>query len=131
MGKRTDEEEYRQQGRAGKGIIAMNITEKTGKLVGLKVANGSEDLMLIRDDGIVIRIPVSTISVISRNTQGVRLMRVDGGHRVASVALAPHNDDEPAKPEGEDETPADIGFEPAEIAEEPAETPETLPEENE
>ena len=126
MGKRTDEEEYRQQGRAGKGIIAMNITEKTGKLVGLKVATGSEDLMLIRDDGIVIRIPVSAISVISRNTQGVRLMRVDGGHRVASVALAPHNDDEPAKPEEDDadETPAEIGFEPMEIAEETAETPE-------
>ncbi|MBR6006677.1 MAG: DNA gyrase subunit A, partial [Clostridia bacterium] len=109
MGKRTDEEEYRQQGRAGKGIIAMNITEKTGKLVGLKVATGSEDLMLIRDDGIVIRIPVSAISVISRNTQGIRLMRVDGGHRVASVALAPHNDDEPEKPESEGEShePAD------------------------
>ena len=102
MGKRTDEEEYRQQGRAGKGIIAMNITEKTGKLICLKVASGNEDLMLIRDDGIVIRIPVSAISVISRNTQGVRLMRIDGEHRVASVALAPHNDDEPEKPEGEE-----------------------------
>ncbi len=132
MGKRTDEEEYRQQGRAGKGIIAMNITEKTGKLVCLKVATGSEDLMLIRDDGIVIRIPVSTISVISRNTQGVRLMRVDGGHRVASVALAPHNDEEPEKnAESEElaapfadepgEAPAKIGFEPMELSETPEE----------
>ena len=95
MGKRTDEEAYRSQGRAGKGIIAMNITEKTGKLVCLKVANGDEDLMLIRDDGIVIRTPLSNLSVISRNTQGVRLMRIDGEHRVASVALAPHNDEEP------------------------------------
>jgi len=97
MGKRTDEEAYRSQGRAGKGIIAMNITEKTGKLVCLKVAEGNEDLMLIRDDGIVIRTPLSTLSVISRNTQGVRLMRIDGDHRVASVALAPHNDDEPGE----------------------------------
>ena len=113
MGKRTDEEEYRQQGRAGKGIIAMNITEKTGKLVGLKVANGSEDLMLIRDDGIVIRIPVSTISLISRNTQGVRLMRIDGEHWVASVALAPHNDDEPEK-SGETEPASDATAEPGE-----------------
>ena len=53
--------------------------------------------MLIRDDGVVIRVPVDTISVISRNTQGVRLMKIDEGHRVASVALAPHNDDEPQK----------------------------------
>jgi DNA gyrase subunit A len=105
MGKRTDEAEYRQQGRAGKGIIAMNITEKTGKLVGLKVASGNEDIMLIRDDGIVIRIPVGSISVISRNTQGVRLMRIDGEHRVASFALAPHNDDEPER-EGEPLSPA-------------------------
>lgn len=95
MGKRTDAEAYRIQGRAGKGIIAMNITEKTGKLVCLKVSEGNEDLMLIRDDGVVIRVPIDTISVISRNTQGVRLMKIDEGHRVASVALAPHNDDEP------------------------------------
>ena len=97
MGKRTEEDAYRVQGRAGKGIIAMNITEKTGKLVCLKVSEGNEDLMLIRDDGVVIRVPVDTISVISRNTQGVRLMKIDEGHRVASVTLAPHNDDEPQK----------------------------------
>lgn len=93
MGKRTPEDAYRTQGRAGRGIIAMNITEKTGKLVCLKVVKGDEDLMLIRDDGIVIRMPVDTISVISRNTQGVRLMRIDGEHRVASVALAQHNEE--------------------------------------
>ena len=94
-----EEDAYRVQGRAGKGIIAMNITEKTGKLVCLKVSEGNRtcDLTLIRDDGVVIRVPVDTISVISRNTQGVRLMKIDEGHRVASVALAPHNDDEPQK----------------------------------
>ena len=108
MGKRTDEEAYRSQGRAGKGIIAMNITEKTGKLVCLKVADGTEDLMLIRDDGIVIRTPLSTISVISRNTQGVRLMRIDGDHRVASVALAPHNDEEPGTESAENAENAEI-----------------------
>lgn len=106
MGKRTEEDAYRVQGRAGKGIIAMNITEKTGKLVCLKVSEGNEDLMLIRDDGVVIRVPVDTISVISRNTQGVRLMKIDEGHRVASVALAPHNDDEPQK--GGEESDSEI-----------------------
>lgn len=113
MGKRTDAEAYRIQGRAGKGIIAMNITEKTGKLVCLKVSEGNEDLMLIRDDGVVIRVPIDTISVISRNTQGVRLMKIDEGHRVASVALAPHNDDEPQQ-DGEadgDEPTADAADE--------------------
>ena len=60
--------------------------------------------MLIRDDGVVIRVPVDTISVISRNTQGVRLMKIDEGHRVASVALAPHNDDEPQKGGGKSPT---------------------------
>ena len=102
MGKRTPEEAYRSQSRAGKGIIAMNITEKTGKLVCLKVVDGSEDLMLIRDDGVVIRMPVDTISIISRNTQGVKLMRIDEGRRVASVALAPKSAD---SAEDAEETP--------------------------
>ena len=120
MGKRTEEDAYRVQGRAGKGIIAMNITEKTGKLVCLKVSEGYEDLMLIRDDGVVIRVPVDTISVISRNTQGVRLMKIDEGHRVASVALAPHNDDEPQK--GGEESDGEISN-----ANENADSAETAP----
>lgn len=131
MGKRTEEDAYRVQGRAGKGIIAMNITEKTGKLVCLKVSEGNEDLMLIRDDGVVIRVPVDTISVISRNTQGVRLMKIDEGHRVASVALAPHNDDEPQK--GGEESDGEISNANADAAEtapsdtaENSDTPEDL-----
>lgn len=131
MGKRTEEDAYRVQGRAGKGIIAMNITEKTGKLVCLKVSEGNEDLMLIRDDGVVIRVPVDTISVISRNTQGVRLMKIDEGHRVASVALAPHNDDEPQK--GGEESDGEISNANADSAEtapsdtaENSDTPEDL-----
>lgn len=94
MGKRTSEDAYRLQSRAGKGVIAMNITEKTGKLVCLKVVDGSEDLMLIRDDGVVIRMPVDSISIISRNTQGVKLMRIEEGRRVASVALAPRSQEQ-------------------------------------
>lgn len=131
MGKRTEEDAYRVQGRAGKGIIAINITEKTGKLVCLKVSEGNEDLMLIRDDGVVIRVPVDTISVISRNTQGVRLMKIDEGHRVASVALAPHNDDEPQK--GGEESDGEISNANADSAEtapsdtaENSDTPEDL-----
>lgn len=102
MGKRTPEDAYRLQSRAGKGVIAMNITEKTGKLVCLKVVDGTEDLMLIRDDGVVIRMPVDSISVISRNTQGVRLMRIEEGRRVASVALAPRSQEQQNVREADD-----------------------------
>lgn len=87
--------------------------------------------MLIRDDGVVIRVPVDTISVISRNTQGVRLMKIDEGHRVASVALAPHNDDEPQK--GGEESDGEISNTNADSAEtapsdtaENSDTPEDL-----
>ncbi len=94
MGKRTPEDQYRSQSRGGKGIIATAITEKTGELACMKLCDGTEDIMLIRDDGTIIRMPVEQISVISRNTQGVRLMRVDEGTRVVSVALVPHDDGE-------------------------------------
>jgi DNA gyrase subunit A len=91
MGKCTPEDAYRGQRRGGKGIIAMNINDKTGPLVGLKMISGDEDIMLIRDDGTVIRMPAEQISTnVNRNTQGVRLMRVDEGTRVVSVAVAPH-----------------------------------------
>ncbi len=90
MGKRTPEDAYRGQKRGGKGIIAMQITEKTGDLCGIAMVTGDEDLLLIRDDGMVIRMPVEQISQLaSRGTQGVRLMRADGGTRVVSIAIAP------------------------------------------
>ncbi|MBQ3201618.1 MAG: DNA gyrase subunit A [Clostridia bacterium] len=92
MGKRTPEEQYRCQNRGGKGIIATAITEKTGALSCMRICDGSEDIMLIRDDGTIIRMSVNEISVTSRNTQGVRLMRVNEGTRVTSVALVPHDE---------------------------------------
>ena len=94
MGKRTEEEQYRQQGRGGKGIMAMSLTERTGSLACLKMTTDEQDVMLVRDDGTVIRTPASQIPVIGRATQGVRLMRVDEGTRIACVALAPHGEEE-------------------------------------
>ncbi len=93
MGKRTPEEEYRTQSRGGKGIIAMALSEKTGDLVCMKSVGGDEeeDVMIISSEGTLIRLPVGQISEISRNTQGVRLMRT--ADRVASVAIVPHVDD--------------------------------------
>ena len=87
-GKRTDIEEYRLQQRGGKGIKAMNLTEKTGKLAAQLLVHDEEDLMIITIDGTVIRTPVSSISVLGRNTQGVRLMRVGEDSKVICVARA-------------------------------------------
>ena len=87
-GKRTDIEEYRVQSRAGKGIRAMNLTAKTGRLTCQLLAHESEDILLITDDGTVIRMPVDSISTFGRNTQGVRLMRVAEGSKVVGVARA-------------------------------------------
>ncbi len=93
-GKRTEIDEYRIQSRAGKGIKAMNLTDKTGLLAGQLLVHEGEDLLLITDDGIIIRTPVSAISVQGRNTQGVRIMRVEEGARVVCVARAEPEDDE-------------------------------------
>jgi DNA gyrase subunit A len=101
MGKRTPEEQYPLQGRGGKGVIAMAITDKTGPLACMKICRGDEDVMMIRDDGTVIRVPVDQISLISRNTQGVKLMRVDDDSRVVSVALLPHEEGETVSEETE------------------------------
>ncbi|NCB31062.1 MAG: DNA gyrase subunit A, partial [Clostridia bacterium] len=99
MGKRTDESEYRCQRRAGRGLIATNLTEKTGELVCMKMVDGSEDVIMIRDDGTVIRMPVEQISVFGRNTQGVKLMQVPEGARVASVAIVPPSEEEESESE--------------------------------
>ncbi|MBQ3668831.1 MAG: DNA gyrase subunit A [Clostridia bacterium] len=84
-GKRTSLDEFRVQSRAGKGIKAMQITEKTGRLAAQLLVSEDEDLMLITVDGTIIRIPVSSISVQGRSTQGVRLMKV-GDSKIIRVA---------------------------------------------
>ena len=94
FGKRTDTDDYRLQGRAGKGIKAGNFTEETGNLVGLKLTSADDDIIMIADTGIMIRIHTSDISKIGRNTKGVRLMRIKGEGKVAAVALTPHEEEE-------------------------------------
>lgn len=86
-GKRTAVSEYRIQQRGGKGIINMKVTEKTGAVVGLKVVHPEQELMLITTGGIVIRTNVDEISVISRNTQGVKVIKTEEGDRVASLGV--------------------------------------------
>lgn len=88
MGKRTRVEEFKRQNRAGKGVLCYKVTERTGKLVGFKLVDDNREVMLITDEGIVIRIAVSDVSIIGRNTSGVKLMDIDAesGVRVASIA---------------------------------------------
>ncbi len=94
-GKRTELDEYRVQSRGGKGLIAMRLTEKTGQMAAQLVARPEMDILLITDDGIIIRTPVDSISVTGRATQGVRLMRVAEGSQVVGVALAEPDEEEP------------------------------------
>ena len=98
-GKLTEIDEYRVQSRGGKGIKAMNLTSKTGRLTCQLLADEAEDILLITDDGTIIRTPVSSISTLSRNTQGVRLMRVAEDSKVISVARAEAEEDEPEEAE--------------------------------
>ena len=100
-GKRTELDEYRVQSRGGKGIKAMNLTAKVGQLAGQLLVHDDEDILLITDDGTIIRMPVADISVLGRNTQGVRLMRVEEGCRVVCVARAEAEED--AEEESSDE----------------------------
>src|SRR5207247_5993655 len=85
-GKRTEMDEYRQTHRGGKGIITMKTTDKTGPVVGVRMVTDDDDIMLITDGGKVIRTPVKGISVIGRNTQGVRLIDLAEGEKVVGVA---------------------------------------------
>ncbi|GLC90126.1 DNA gyrase subunit A [Lysinibacillus piscis] len=85
-GKRTSEEEYRLQSRGGLGLKTIQITDKNGPMVAVKTVNGSEDLMLITINGMLIRMDVSDISQIGRSTQGVRLIRLGDEELVATVA---------------------------------------------
>ena len=102
-GKRTAIEEYRLQSRAGKGIKAMNLTDKTGGLAGQLLVRSDEDILIITDDGTIIRTPVDSIPLHGRATQGVRLMRVAEGSRIMSIERAEQEPEEDELlPEGEE-----------------------------
>jgi DNA gyrase subunit A len=93
-GKRSELEEYRSQNRAGLGLIDIKTTERNGQVVGAVKVTTGDRIMLVTDTGRAIQIPADSISQIGRNTQGVRLMRVDEGERVVSVARLAELDEE-------------------------------------
>jgi DNA gyrase subunit A len=99
-GKRTSIDSYTLQNRGGQGMANYKINEKTGPLAGMRVVNEDDDIMIISDDGTMIRMPASDISVYGRDTSGVKVMRVDEGVKVISVArIKP----EPESEDDEDE----------------------------
>ncbi|MBE0600590.1 MAG: DNA gyrase subunit A, partial [Firmicutes bacterium] len=108
-GKRTDPDEYREQGRNGMGMIAMRLTDKTGPLVAQLTVSADEDILLITDEGVIIRMAVDSINVIGRATKGVRLMRLSEGAKIVGVARAEQEEeaDEEAAASAETETAAD------------------------
>ncbi len=131
-GKRTDPEEYREQGRGGMGVKAMQLTDKTGDLAALMFVHEDEDILLITDDGTIIRARAADVRLCGRSTQGVRIMRLAEGSTVVGVCRAEKEEEEvpeeiPA--EGEEATEA---AETAEGAEKPETegTAEGAPEEN-
>ena len=101
-GKRTDPEEYREQGRAGMGVRAMKLTEKTGDLAALMFVHEDEDILLITDDGTIIRSRAADIRLCGRSTQGVRVMKLSEGSTVVGVCRAEKEE------ESEDEELTDI-----------------------
>jgi DNA gyrase subunit A len=86
LGKRSDVEDYRITNRGGKGVMAMNVTEKTGKLVAIKEVDDSNDIMIMTKKGITIRMAVADLRVLGRVTQGVRLINLDDKDEIASIA---------------------------------------------
>jgi DNA gyrase subunit A len=94
FGKRTQTEEYRKQARGGKGIITMKTTERNGAVVGVLPVTDEDDLMIITDGGKIIRLRVKDISIIGRNTQGVRLINLDEQEKLVGVARAVKREEE-------------------------------------
>lgn len=111
LGKRTDFEEYRKTSRGSKGVRTMNITDKTGKLVALKNVTEENDLLIITQSGLIIRMAVADIKQAGRNTQGVKLINIRDNDSIASVSVVAKSDDEELPAEGETapDVPAETG----------------------
>ena len=97
-GKRSAPMDYRQTSRGAKGVRTLNITEKTGNLVAIKNVTDEDDLMIICRSGMTIRMPVNTIRVAGRATQGVRLINIREKDAIAAISVVAHNDEEESQP---------------------------------
>jgi DNA gyrase subunit A len=113
-GKRSKVDEYRITGRGGKGVITIKASERNGPLVSIHEVREGDELMITTKNGIVIRLPLKDVSVLGRNTQGVRLINLEEGDEVGDVARIVSEDDA----NGGDEEPAGNGAAPNEVPEE-------------
>jgi len=93
FGKRSNLEDYRFTNRGGKGVKTINVTDKTGKLIALKAVTDDDDLMIITESGIAIRLAVKGVRVMGRNTQGVKLINLREGDQIAAATQVPSNTD--------------------------------------
>jgi DNA gyrase subunit A len=98
-GKRTPVDEYRITNRGGKGVKTINVTDKTGRLVGIMDVKESEDLIITCKSGVTIRMKVANISELGRATQGVKLIRIDEGDEIAAITRIDVQDEEEIIPE--------------------------------
>jgi DNA gyrase subunit A len=103
FGKRTDLDEYRDQSRGGKGIITIKTTERNGSVVNVMQVSDDNDLMVITDNGKILRVPVSGFSVIGRNTQGVKLITTEEKEKVVAVAKLAEKEEDELDDEGPEE----------------------------
>jgi DNA gyrase subunit A len=101
FGKRTEMDEYRLQSRGGKGIITMKTTDRTGRVIGVQLVTEDDQLMLITNAGKIIRLRIRDIRVIGRNTQGVRLIELEEGERVVSLARLAEKEEEDEEGKGD------------------------------
>ena len=105
LGKRTKTEEFTVQHRGGKGIKCYKINDKSGNVIGVKAVNHGREIMIITTEGVIIRMQVAGISVLGRNTSGVKLINLDEGVKVAKVAKVREGDE--TKEEDDDAEQAD------------------------
>jgi DNA gyrase subunit A len=93
FGKRSELDEYRVSHRGGKGVITFRVTDKTGNMVAIKEVLENDDIVVVTTQGVIIRQPAKTIRVAGRNTQGVRLIRLEGSDKIADTAVVPAEED--------------------------------------
>lgn len=102
-GKKTQINQYRMTHRGSKGVKALNVTEKNGNIVSFKMVNGSEDLMIITDSGIIIRLPLEQVSSTGRVAQGVKLINLKDNQKVSTIAIIEHEEDQEIEEETSNE----------------------------
>ncbi|MCD8195438.1 MAG: hypothetical protein LUD22_04005, partial [Coprobacillus sp.] len=94
-GKMSDAQDYRLTKRGAKGVITLHVTDRIGQLVDLRAVNGDEDLMVVTTGGVMIRTPLSQLRIAGRNTQGVKIINLEGRQKVSSIAVVAHEEEDP------------------------------------